>query len=151
MALPESYGSRLPLIGSRIIAFESRNPGSIRMRINPDLQKIAAASKDLQDLGFKKPLFRSPQQFIFDCVLSYQNAIEMWLPFAELHRLMSDRVQIWFGFGAYCGWQGPLKAVDFDAERGKRMLLLIDIGPVFTEISDLLDPIKSKSELSQNS
>jgi hypothetical protein len=149
MALPEPYRSRLPLIGSRIIAFESRNPGSVRMRINPDSQKIAAAAKDLQEQGFKKRLLQSPQQFVFDSVLSYQAAIEMWLPFAELHHLVGDRVQICFGFGAYCGWQGPLKAVDFDAERGMRMLLLFDIAPVFSEISDLLDPIKSKNEPSQ--
>src|SRR6266705_4673278 len=143
MALPEPYNSRLPLIGSRIIAFESRNPGSVRMRIHPDPRKISAASQDLQEHGFKKRFFQTPQQFIFDCVLSYQAAIEMWLPFSELHRLVEDRVHIWFGFGAYCGWQGLLKAIDFDAERCKRKLLLIDIDRCYDDISDLLDAIKS--------
>jgi hypothetical protein len=144
MALPEPYHTNLPLIGSRIIAFESRNPGSVRMRITPDLGKVAAAVQDLQEHGFKKRFFQSPQQFIFDCVLSYQTAIEMWLPFTELHRLIGDRVHIWFGFGAYCGWQGVLKATEFDGERGKRMLLLIDVAPLFAELADLLDSIKEK-------
>jgi hypothetical protein len=58
MALPEPYHTNLPLIGSRIIAFESRNPGSVRMRITPDLRKIAAAAQDLQEHGFKKRFFQ---------------------------------------------------------------------------------------------
>jgi len=79
------------------------------MRITPDLDKVVAATQDLHEQGFKKPLLQTPQQFIFDCVLSYQAAMEMWLPFSELHRLVHDRVYVWFGFGAYCGWQGPLR------------------------------------------
>src|SRR5689334_14099286 len=114
MPLPEPYQSRLPIIASRIIAFESRNPGAVRMRINPDPQKVSAASQDLQGQGFKKRFLQSPQQVIFDCVLSYQTAMETWLRFSGLHRLVEDRVHIWFGFGAYCGWQGPLKAMEFD-------------------------------------
>lgn len=146
----DEYKSRIPTIGSRIIAFESRNPGSVRMRINPDPGKIAAAVGDLQDQGFEKRFLQSPPQFIFDCILSYQAAIEMWLPFSELHRLVQDRVHIWFGFGAYCGWHGPLRATEFDAERGHRMLLLFNIDPFYHEISHLLDAPKSKSEATQN-
>lgn len=70
--------------------------------------------------------------------------MEAWLRFSELHQLVRDRVYIWFGFGAYCGWQGPLKAAAFDAERGQRMLLLFDIGPCYAELTDLLDPIPPK-------
>ena len=150
MSLPEPYRSRLPLIASRLIAFESRSPGSVRMRITPDLDKVVAATQDLHEQEFNKPLLQTPQQFIFDCVLSYQAAMEMWLPFSELHRLLHDRVYIWFGFGAYCGSQGPLKAAEFYAERAKRMLLLIDIGRCYGELTDLLDPVPPKHALPQN-
>jgi hypothetical protein len=74
----------------------------------------------------------------------------MWLPFTELHRFIGDRVHIWFGFGAYCGWQGVLKATEFDAKRGERMLLLIDIAPLFAELADLLIRSKKRSERSQH-
>jgi len=146
MPLPEPYHSRMPLIGSRIIAFESRNPGSVRMKITPDLEKVAAATQDLQEQGFKKRFFQSPQQFIFDCVGSYQAAIEMWLPFTELHHLVRGQTHIWFGYGAYLGWMGGLNAYDFysSPERGRRMLLFINISPLFSELAELLDPIKEK-------
>ncbi len=145
MPLAEPYQTNLPLIGSRLIIIESRSPGLVRMRINPDPEKAAAASQDLQEAGFKKRFLQSPQQFIFDCVLSYQQAIEMWLPFSELHALQADRVHIWIGYGRYGGWQGPLAATDFSGiggKRGERMLLLIDITPFYSQLSDLLDPIR---------
>lgn len=146
MPLAEPYRTNLPLIGSRLIAIESHNPGSVSMRINPDPTKISAAVQDLQALGFKKRLLQSGRPFIFDCVLSYQQAIEMWLPFSELHALDTDgRVQIWFGYGRYSGWQGVLPAMEFDRERGARMLLLFEITPFFLQIHDLLDPIKQKN------
>src|SRR5947207_1677016 len=100
MPLSDLYRMKIPLIGSRLIAIESRNPGAVRMCINPDPRKVVVAAQDLAALGFKKRFFQTPQQFIFDCVLSYQQAIEMWLPFSELHALAGDnRVNIWMGDG----------------------------------------------------
>ena len=45
MPLAEPYQTNLSLIGSRLIAIESRTPGIVRMRINPNPQKVAAASR----------------------------------------------------------------------------------------------------------
>jgi hypothetical protein len=95
-------------------------------------------------MGFKKPLFGSPQQFVIDCFLSYQPAAE-----SLIHRVLlagpSDeqgRYHCWHGSGSYIGWERVLALSDFRSEQNCNYLFIINIRPFFHRISDLLDPSK---------
>ena len=141
MPISESDVAKKKLIGSRIIELESHNPGLVRMRANPAQVHLAAG--ELKKLGFKKPFLQSDQQFLFNCVLSYQQAISGFLPFTLLagpdHG--DGHIHCWNGYGHYIGWQGLLQLFNFASGGKDRMLLIMEIQTYFDKISDLLQPI----------
>jgi len=149
MPIPEPYLSNQKRIGSRLIELESHQPGLVRMRPNPLL--VPAAAMDLKTLGFKKRFLQSPQQFIFDCVLSYQQAINALLPLTFLvgPDLGDGHFHCWNGCGQYAGWQGLFQLSDFASGGKDRMLLIINIEPFFGQLSDLLDPVPEGAGLAK--
>lgn len=78
-------------IASRLIELESRQPGLVRIRINPGI--VPHMAKMLKEMGFKKPFMQSPQQFIVDCALSYHTALttllELTLFLAQIPVMLS--------------------------------------------------------------
>jgi hypothetical protein len=146
MPISEEDEANLKRIGARLIQIESRNPGSIRMRTNPNPSLVFAMASDLKNLGFEKPFFQSARQFVFDCVASHQQAMEMVLPYAMLAGPNHDgQVHCWNGWGAYVGWQGLFQLSDFSGGLESRLMLIMLIDSFFDQISDLLNPIGEKN------
>jgi hypothetical protein len=147
MPISEEYRANLKRIGTRLIQIESRNPGSIRMRVNPNPSLVRAIAADLKHLGFKKPFLQSARQFIFDCVASHQRAMEMVLPYTMLagpnHH---GQIHCWNGWGAYVGWQGLFQLSDFSAGAENQLMLIMLVDSFFDQISDLLDAIGEKTK-----
>ena len=143
MPLPEPYNTNHQHIGSRLIQLESNTPGLVRMCPNPFM--IGVAASELKRLGFKKRFLQSPQQFVYDCVLSYQKAIEAILPYSLLAGTQVEaRTHLWSGRGQYVGWQGALQLFDFTTGNKDRIVLIVEILPFFDQISEFLDPIKER-------
>jgi len=104
-------------------------------------------------MGFKKRLFQTAEQFNIDCFLSYVPAAE-----SILHRVLFDgqkdkqgRIHCWDGTGRYMGWQGLGQLSDWTNEYINNCIFLIYLTPLFSRISDLLEPIKPLEALSSGS
>jgi len=121
---PESYPTRRKRIGSRLIELESRQPGLVRIRVNPNLAPPAVEL--LKGMGFKKRFLQNPQQFIVDCALSYQQAMYELLPAALLTGPNSGHghIHCWYGDGQYAGWQGLFQLSDFRSGDLDRTILV---------------------------
>jgi len=133
-------------IGRRIIETESHAPGIVRLCPNP--LKIPGAAAMLIRMGFRKRFLVSPQQFVYDCFLQYQPAIEALLPYSLLTRTPDaddDRYHCWTGIGEYAGWQALLRINDFSSGGKDRCVLIVNVTPFFHLLNDLLDPVKVSS------
>ncbi len=128
-------------IASRLIELESRQPGLVRIRINPGI--VPHMAKMLQEMGFKKPFMQSPQQFIVDCALSYHKALSTLLELALLSGPNSGNAEFdcWYGDGQYAGWQGHFQLQNYKKLAENKTFLVINISTFVTQMSDLLEPI----------
>ena len=146
MAIPQYYVDNMKLVAKRLIEIDSETPGCVRMRTNPFL--CHAVADKLKKMGFRKRLLQSAEQFNMDCFLSYQPAAE-----SLIHRVLLDtspdeqrRIHCWHGSGRYISWQGLLALADWTSKSNSGFIFMINIGPFFQRISDLLDPIKQDAE-----
>ena len=128
-------------IASRLIELESRQPGLVRIRINPGI--VPHMAKMLKEMGFKKPFMQSPQQFIVDCALSYHTALTTLLELTLFSGPNSGNAEFdcWYGDGEYAGWQGHFQLQNYQALSENKIFIVINISTFFPQISDLLCPI----------
>jgi len=128
-------------IASRLIELESRQPGLVRIRINPGI--VPGLAKMLTEKGFKKPFMQSPQQFIVDCGLSYHEALYSLLEITLLSgpNSRNHEFDCWFGSGEYAGWQGHFQLQNYEHLANNRVFVVINISQFVTQMSDLLEPI----------
>jgi len=131
-------------IASRIIEIESRKPGSVRISIYYGV--VSEAVRMLKEMGFKKPIFQNPKQFITDCALSYHQALNAILEFTLLSGPMvrNGECDCWFGHGEYAGWQGHFQLSDLSTLSKNKVFFVINISHFIDEMSDLLAPIQNK-------
>ena len=147
MSVREPYRTRAGLIAQRLIEFESRNPGIVRMRSNWDSFVISAMIQKLRAVGFRKGFLQDLRQFIYNSILSYQKAAEECLPYTLLAgpKNQHGHTHCWAGVGLYVGWYGGLAITEFFTRRTGDLdgvVLIINIEPFFEQISDLLDPVR---------
>jgi hypothetical protein len=144
MAIEQYYIDNMKRVAKRLIDLDSATPGCVRLRTNPYLR--GAVTEKLKGMGFKKRFLQSAEQFNIDCFLSYQPAAE-----ALVHRVLLDaprdfqgryQTHCWHGSGRYIGWQGVIALADWTCEENINFVFMINIGPLFDRISDLLDPVK---------
>ncbi|SRR6266496_2616042 len=146
MRLKEPYATRAKQIGHRLIELESCNPGIVRMRATYDPFVITAIANKLKALGFRKRIFQSSQQFLYDSFLSYQAAVETCLPYTVLAgpRSTQGGNHCWAGVGLYINWYGALAINELFEQKIGDMdgaIMMVNIAPFYDQISDLLDPI----------
>ena|SRR5438874_2002620 len=150
MPIREPYFTQAKNIGHRLIEIESSNPGLVRMRANWDAFVISAMVDKLKALGFRKRFLQSSEQFLYDSVLSYQQAIEECLPYTVLTgpQNREGHNHCWAGFGRYVG-SCSVFALDslFQRKTGDLdgVVLIVNIEPFFEQISDLLDAIPEQA------
>jgi hypothetical protein len=127
-------------MAKRLIELEKAKPGSVRMA--PNIMLTAAVAGRLKAMGFSKPFLGSKQQFIYDTILTYRNALEAVLPFCMLSGpLDSDLLHLcWFGDCSFAGRLGSLKVGDFTGEVTSKIALIINIEPLITKLDGLLEP-----------
>jgi hypothetical protein len=126
-------------IARRLLSIEKASPGSLRMRANRML--LPDAIEALRRLGMKKPFFANPQQFLYDCLVSREEALLRFLPSCMLAGPTDQEggIQCWAGNGRYMGEQGLLQLLDFTRGGKERTVLNFDIAKIFDQLQDLLD------------
>jgi len=150
VSLREPYTTKIREIGKRLIEIEMRSPGIIRMRGAIDPSVYSPVMTELEEIGLKKRFLKSQLQFIYDTVLSRQDAAQICL----MHSLLigpensKGRNECWTGFGTYVGSCGFLCFNElFKRNTGgaNGTLLLLFVRNCFEEIRDLLDPVQDLS------
>jgi hypothetical protein len=130
-------------LAEQLVRLETDYPGSIRLRANPS--RLPLALDLLSQLGFKKPLFTSKEQFVIDCFLSHIPACDLLLTYCALvgPKDPQDRLQLWNGRGDY---KGSLRILPH-FQYGDPLFFVINIAPVFLSaidserfFCDLLEP-----------
>lgn len=126
-------------IASRILEFESRNPGQVLIRVNPRMIPILATN--LQEQGFKKRFLQSADQFIVDSALSYHKALVTVLEMSLLvgSNAGQGEFDCWYSNGEYAGWQGHFQLQDYEALAGFRVYAVITLSSLTAQMSDLLE------------
>jgi hypothetical protein len=134
---------RKRVLAEQLVRLETDYPGSIRLRANPS--KLPLALDLLSQLGFKKPLFTSKEQFVVDCFLSHISSCDLLLTYCALvgPKDPQDRLHLWNGRGYYKGWLRILPHFQYDDP----LFFVINIAPVFLSpidserfFCDLLEP-----------
>jgi hypothetical protein len=128
-------------IASRIIELESRQPGLVRIRINPGM--VPNLANMMKEKGFKKPFMQRPEQFVIDCALSYHDALFSLLGIALLSGPNSGNgeFECWYGNGEYAGWQGLFQLQNFQELASNKIFVVINISNCVPQMSDLLESI----------
>lgn len=126
-------------IASRILEFESHQPGLVRIRVNPMV--IPILTDMLKKQGFKKPFLQKPDQFIVDCALSYHKALVLVLEMSLLvgTNAGSGEFDCWYSNGEYAGWQGHFQLQDFQSLSNNKIFAVITLSSLVTKMSDLLE------------
>jgi hypothetical protein len=121
-------------LAEQLVRLETDCPGSIRLRANPS--RLQLALDLLSQLGFKKPLFASREQFVIDCFLSHISACDLLLTYCALvgPKDPQDRLHVWNGQGDYKGWLRILPQF----RHGDPLFFVINIAAAF------LSPIDSQ-------
>ena len=126
-------------IASRLIELESRQPGPLRIRISPF--GAAPLAKMLKDMGFKKPMLQSPQQFIVNCALSYHQALHTLLDVTFLSGpIKNGAFPCWWGNGQYAGILSYFKLSDFSYLSSNNIYVVINIESYIVQLDGLLAP-----------
>ncbi len=132
------------MIASRLIELESRQPGILRIRINPRTTSYVADK--LKEMGFKKPFMQKADQFIVDCALSYHKALVYVLEMSLLSGPNSrgGEFDCWYSNGEYAGWQGLFQLRDFESLAKNRIFAVINVSAAYASIHDLFEPIPNQ-------
>ena len=146
MAQDEHTKARSNSIARRMIQLETTSPGLIKMSHNSRLKPIML--KRLLQLGYKKPLFTSYHDFVFQTAFGDHQVLALIIPYCLF--IGSDHgspamKNCWDGTGTYRGYQGILALFDFSHEDKDNVLMVIDTQPFFNELSDLLDAVEDLS------
>ena len=126
-------------IANRLILIEANSPGVVRMRHNPAIMSVV--TELFSKMGYKKPFLTSKHQFIFNTILSYVPPCSAILPTCILAGPSSKDhlIKCWMGTGRFAGFQGMLQLLDFSNSGKDRVPLIIEVEPIFDNISDLLE------------
>jgi hypothetical protein len=113
---------------------------AIRMIANPRL--LFTGCKLLGRVGMHKPLFRSPDRFIYDAVLSNATAMQVVLEYALLCGAprAAGKYPFWDGWGRFLGWQRGADIADFKSGGKQDSLLIIKLNDAEAIIASLLQP-----------
>ena len=134
-------------IARRLLSINASAPGVIRMHVNPI--KLPVIISVLGHLGRKKPFFTSATQFVVDCVLAYEAALVRILPSTFLAGPLDQagHTLLWGGSGRFAGRVGVLAPALYFEGEARTLSLIINIAPVFSQISDLLQSPEERPDL----
>lgn len=109
----------------------------------PNMALIPHVAARLKERGFKKPFLQNDKQFVFDCYLSYHKAALSLSKFVLISSGADSQghFHIWDCLGRYCGWQGALQRMDFNASGKENIVLIVDCNRCIDRMEDLLEPI----------
>lgn len=135
-------------IAMRLLSIQASAPGVIRMRVNPF--KLPEIVSGFERLGIWKPFFRGSEKFVYDSVLSNELALLRILPSTWLVGPRDEQVRtlFWAGSGLFAGRSGVLAPdLGFEGEAPRMVALIMNIEPVFAQLSDLLQSPEVRLDL----
>jgi len=133
-------------IAVKLNMVESMTPGSLRLRINPFL--VDRALGVISSTGRKKPLLKSKEAFLRECVISSAECLALLLPSTLLAGPKNPRglVRCWCGNGKFTGLQGLIQLTDFSSGGKEGLVMIFDISGIFAEVENFLEPPMDNSE-----
>ena len=101
---------------------------TIRMIANPRL--LYTSCKLFRRVGMHKPLFRSPDRFIYEAILSNATAMQIMLEYALLCGAPRGtfKYPFWDGWGRFLGWQRGFEIADFKSGGKQDSPLIIKLN-----------------------
>lgn len=128
-------------IAHRLVQAEADAPGTVRMRANPLTLDVVLNSFE-QEFGLRKPFLKGKEQFLYDMVLQHDYAMARVLPSALLsgpQERATGMSLCWAGHGQFAGRMGTLGLFDFANAGMRKVVLVVNIEPLFGRVHDLLE------------